>query len=339
MTNKLWLKWLIIFLATLFLGLGSIWILNTQLMPRLTFGQKFDEDSIMTVSTERQSRSAYLTRTKLKIDTIILGSSRVQNLRLQDFNKNVQSLYNFNVPGFNGLEYISALSFIPKKVGSIYFFVDFFATNENYNYPSNFPKSIPIADNFSLDVLIRSVMGKITNLFKDRQKSDEISFTQPTENIKETSMDIEQRFAMLADKRVEQLLIDYKYNPAYAEILAVMKNTVPQAKFTVAIPPVSKAFILSAYVHHGYWNDYERWLRDLVAAFGEVWDFNYINSITENPKHWINVDHMLRPTSSIMVKRMLGNTEEYSDFGILVTADNLEEHLQFLHANFFNAAP
>jgi hypothetical protein len=125
---------------------------------------------------------------------------------------------------------------------------------------------------------------------------------------------------------------DYEYlenRPFYVEL----KNNFPSSRFLVFTTPVT-GHLLSLLVEQGRFDDYTRWIADLVEVFGEVWNFMYYNEITTDDTNYKDAHHYLPQVCDLITRKLYNIPDKkYNDFGVRVTHENLDEHLQFLREN------
>jgi hypothetical protein len=78
-------------------------------------------------------------------------------------------------------------------------------------------------------------------------------------------------------------------------------------------------------------DEFGRFEREL-ANLTDFYDFSGVNSITRDAYNYYNPSHYRPPIGDMMIARMLGNgtTPVPADFGLLVTSENVEAHLQHL---------
>ncbi len=69
-----------------------------------------------------------------------------------------------------------------------------------------------------------------------------------------------------------------------------------------------------------------------LAKLTDFYDFSGLNSITRDAYNFYNPSHFRLPIGDLMIARMLGDktVPVPSDFGVLVTSENVETHLQHL---------
>ena len=87
------------------------------------------------------------------------------------------------------------------------------------------------------------------------------------------------------------------------------------------------------------WDTFEQWKRELVKVT-PVWDFSGFNSVTtENIKpkmnNYVDNSHYSPNIGNLILNRIFGHQSESipKDFGVLLTADNLEQHLSQIRSD------
>lgn len=117
------------------------------------------------------------------------------------------------------------------------------------------------------------------------------------------------------------------------EIVALaMKNN---SKLTVFINPIHNTTYLAA--------DREQFLtfKKKLAAITPYYDFSGLNSITMNNYYYYETSHYREMVGDMMLKSMYGapSVSVPADFGVLVTARNVEAHLAALRSQFKKRNP
>ncbi|NJL86455.1 MAG: hypothetical protein HC886_11490 [Leptolyngbyaceae cyanobacterium SM1_1_3] len=99
------------------------------------------------------------------------------------------------------------------------------------------------------------------------------------------------------------------------------------------IPPLHVSLFYAAKLT-GHWPDYQQWLRSIVAI-EPVWDFSGCNSITaetirSDMKNFDDPSHYTYKVGDMIIERMFGrvSAEVPEDFGVYVTSENIDEHLE-----------
>ncbi len=102
-----------------------------------------------------------------------------------------------------------------------------------------------------------------------------------------------------------------------------------------------KIFISPAHATHwesirvgGFWPVFEQWKREIVKIY-PIWDFSGYNSITTEPisddmKNYLDSSHYTQAIGNLILNRIFQTNQEKvpSDFGILITPENVESHIQ-----------
>ena len=85
-------------------------------------------------------------------------------------------------------------------------------------------------------------------------------------------------------------------------------------------------------------SEYERWLKELIEVFGEVHHFMTINSITSNLENYPDDDHAYPHIVKLIANKISNQNNENipKDFGVLVTKENIDEHLENLREQIKN---
>jgi hypothetical protein len=98
-------------------------------------------------------------------------------------------------------------------------------------------------------------------------------------------------------------------------------------ELVISFAPIGADYLLSIDA-----NDRTERLNDIkrqIAAKVPFWDFSYVNSITINRFNYVDATHYRGVIGEIMLRRMSGDTARLpEDFGVLVTARNINAHLQ-----------
>lgn len=80
-------------------------------------------------------------------------------------------------------------------------------------------------------------------------------------------------------------------------------------------------------------DSYATWIRRMVTVTDQVWDFSGINSITKNDKFYYEDTHFTKQAGDLVLSKVFNKKIEQSlpdDFGVLVTKENLDSHLERL---------
>lgn len=79
---------------------------------------------------------------------------------------------------------------------------------------------------------------------------------------------------------------------------------------------------------------YFKWKKELASIY-PYYDFMYYNSISNNPNNYNDPSHLLQKNGDLYFSKIFGDhkPKEGDDFGVWVTKDNIDKHLEFLKKN------
>jgi hypothetical protein len=81
-------------------------------------------------------------------------------------------------------------------------------------------------------------------------------------------------------------------------------------------------------------DSYSTWIRRMVDVAGKVWDFSGINSITKNDKYYYEDTHFTKQVGDLVLSKVFNDKKLAKDipddFGVLVTQENIESHVERL---------
>lgn len=285
--------------------------------------------------------------TRLKPTTIILGSSRTKQGIDPEYSvfADDRSTYNLAINGPNVYEvrrYLEHAIANQSNIREIVFGVDFFMFNANLKNQPSFSedrlgkKHISVNDAinslFSLDTLNIS-KATIEASLKEPNRYDPYGKNgfMPNRNINDGNT--KWRF----DRSIElyfQLHSDYQFSDKYLADFKKIVELCQQHKIDlkVFISP-SHATDMEAIHITDRWQIMENWKREIVKIT-PVWDFSGYNSVTTEPikdvmKNYSDNSHYTVAIGNLILDRIFNrsNTKNPSDFGVLLTPENLENYL------------
>ena len=313
--------------------IDPLWCFNKN----IAFGENQDGFN------ERQQKTNKITFTPFDYDTLIIGSSRTTYINQNDFEGTHAFNYacsNMDPYEYNGyIEYAKKINKKPFK--KIIIGVDFFRTNEKN--PSQFENPIfyinksnsflyRLKNLISLDAL-RFSLG---NVAKKYISSNYFGYSRIT-NVKYMNKIDEEYKKKLIKCEFKEYSKRYGKKYKYRNIKKIfntLKNNNRDTEFIVFTTPVSKV-LLELINQQGRLIDYKKWIRDCVQSFGKLYNFMYLNDITKNLDNYKDLDHFKPEVGSLIAQRITGyTTPKARDFGVLVTKNNMEQHLKFIDNNF-----
>ncbi|MGJ0343193.1 hypothetical protein NG788_00990 [Aliarcobacter cryaerophilus] len=289
---------------------------------------------------ERQQKTNYIYfKSKGYFDGILLGSSRATFVNQNDF-KNM-NIFNYSSSSMQPFEYKGYIDFAKKIKGKDLKYIiigsDFYGTNipkdikfENPEFYIGNTLNFAYKSVLSVDAIYKSIKNIKFSLFGTSMYYDRENIKYQ-DKVSEDERNI--RYAINIKRHTLELSYPkYKYNDEYINILKTIKNENLNSKFIIYTSAVTSDLLVSIIKNGKRWEDYKRWLHELVEVFGEVNHFMTINSITKNLENYPDDDHAY-PSVLKLLANKLSNVENKNipeDFGVLLTKDNIDEHLENL---------
>ena len=338
-----------IFFITAFVPMLSVGLFNWAIDPYDLFNTPnwwgVNHEKIKKDNNDRLFKTADIIR--LKPTVILMGSSRTK----QGLNpehpaiKNNRLAYNLAINGPNAYEvrrYIEHAIANQPDLEQIILGIDFFMFNSSLeNQPSFEEKRIgkkyiiptdAINALFSIDTFNIS-RDTITASLKTEDKNNSYGENgfMPNRNVDDGGT--KWRFGQ-SIKLYFELHSDYQFSQQYWSDFIKIVELCRQNNIDL------KAFISPAHATQwesikvtGKWDIFEQWKRELVKIT-PVWDFSGFNSVTTEaikPKmnNYVDNSHYSPTIGNLILDRIFDYQSESipQDFGILLTADNIEKHL------------
>lgn len=343
MSSKKFLKIVLsIFVIVNFFSMANISITNYLADPLWLFSNQNKFNEKQDGFDERQQRTNYIYfKSEGKFDGILLGSSRATFVNQNDFvNMNI---FNYSSNSMHAFEYKEYIDFAKKVKGEDLKYIiigsDFYNTaipkDVKFNKPnfyinnttSSFYKYKML---FSYDLYLRSQeqIKKSTNnksMYYDRNN---VKYQH-----KVSEEERKKRYDITLKKHVQYFSYpNYELNNDYANILKIIKKENPNTKFIIYTSAVTADLLASIIKNANRWEDYKKWLYELIEVFGEVHHFMDINSITKNLENYPDDDHAYPFVLKLLANKISNfeNKEIPEDFGIVLTKDNIEKYLKNL---------
>lgn len=313
---------------------------NYWIDPLWHYGHANAFNTIQKVTNEREQKIAMLHYGPHDYDTLLVGSSRstyIHPSAFEDWN-----VFNFSVANLSVREVHSFMIYSQSQLPNLHRYlvgVDFFKSSEqeagtakaltNYEKKINQPfyrtKNLLSLD--SLDISLRNFKKSATNSIDEERLYNRKGEAFANHLTRE---EVEESTALKIERFEEEFYgNNYTYYEGYPMILEKIKNAAEPDELTVYTTPISTALFTSL-VGTGLFDDYEQWIRDLVEVYGGIWNFMYPNTVTNDIMNYHDGHHFYPETGTMMAKKMQSpETKEVpTDFGVYVTADNVDQHLQ-----------
>ncbi|WP_050616482.1 hypothetical protein [Bacillus testis] len=327
--------------AIVLLAAGFVYYMD----PLWMFGSSHAFNDVQTVIDERQQKSDHIRFQPFDYEALLIGSSRTTYINQHDFAN--EKVYNYAASNMSVREYKSFIEYAKqyngKEFDTVYIGLDFFKSSIQ---ESAAPRSLDhyiekqnesfyrLKNTLSWD----SVKYAWTNLkmsvadtaMEERNYNREnVAFAKkvPPEQIRKQT---EKKIEKFKEKFYGE---SYQYNPEYANYLREVKEMNPHTKFVAFTTPISTP-LFQAMVESGRLPDYKRWLADIVSVFGEVHNFMYPNSVTDDLGNYFDGHHFYPETGTLIAQKLSNIPEKVpADFGMIVTGDNLEDHLAIIDSH------
>ncbi len=333
-------KWLITTLLFIAIPLLAIAGFNYWIDPLWFFSHANSYNRVQMSFNERQQKTNYLTFAREHYDALLLGSSRITYINQADFPNN--RVYNYAVNNMLPREYTAYIDYASQCNGPfdvIYIGLDFFASNRNLVLPNRFEAPSYYIDTANrcayryTSLLSTDTLRYARQNFNASRRGEEINFAYDRNNRKTLLATGEAE----KQQRIRNNLkwygqaaygSNYQYQDE-SNILTALKKRYPQTRFVIFTTPEAQP-LFDLIVQQNRLPDYERWIHDWVMAGGELYDFMTPNSITTSLANYYDASHVYPPVGTLMAQRLSGreSPDLPKDFGVLVNADNLDEHLQ-----------
>lgn len=326
-----------------FLMVGVVGGVNYVIDPLWAFSHqnKFNQIQIGFDERQQKTNKIYFDRS-INYNGILLGSSRATFINQNYFNKNMK-IFNYASSSMLPFEYKGYIDFAKKTRGKdldyVIIGVDFFGSDTpkdiKFEKPEFYIKNtiLPFY-RYSSILSIELFLKSIKNIKKMNAQSENFysrdnvkTKTKPSEakRIKAFERNLKRHTDELSGSK-------YTYNEDYFNILKTIKQENHKTKFIIFTSPVTADLISSILIKGNNFENHRRWLTETVEVFGEVYDFCGVNSITINVYNYPDDDHYY-PSIGKLISHKISGVEDNNipnDFGVLVTKDNIQEHLQNL---------
>ena len=323
---------------------GGVGAVNYVVDPLWTFSHSNNLNNIQKGFDERQQKTNYITYGNLENhDGILLGSSRTTFIAENNFvNKNI---YNYASSSMFPYEYKGYIDYFKQKINKPLKYIiigsDFFGTNTPNFKQIKFEQPSFYIENsneyfyrykslFSIDTLKFSLTNVKNSFFGAEQYYDRRNIKYHTKVSENERL---QRYTKNLVRHTNDLCGEkYVWNNEFIKIHETIKKENKTSNFIIFTSPVTADLLVSIIKNAKRWQEYEKWLRELVNVFGEVHHFMTINSVTKNLDNYPDDDHYYPHVAKLLAHKISAtvNSDIPKDFGILVTKENIDQHLENL---------
>lgn len=334
-------KYLHIMIVTAMFIFFIIGLFNFIMDPLWNFSHRHALNNLQEGFNERQQKINKIQHQQFQYNALLLGSSRAVLLDQNELSSNDVRTFNFATSLSMPHEYRDYVNFAKKKQNNefkyLFLELDFYGTNKNNKYLINYTgaKEISVTKEccyrwktlfsfstleHSLKNLARAVLRKA---FQRSYRRDNVALTD-----KYTEVEVKQRIKKVTLDNAMGME-NYAYNDGYEDVLKTFKSENNQTGFIVFTSPVS-SYYLDLLFEAGLWDEYTKWLYDIVNVFGEVYHFMDYNTVTkEYSRYFLDYHHVYPEVQRMMASKILGKADinMLNDFGQSLNKKNLKSYL------------
>ncbi len=330
-------RWTLTVVLLTLLFLLPVAAFNYYIDPMWTFAHENDYNSNQMPFDERQQKTNELTFHPRQYEGLLIGSSRSTYINAHAF---AEKVYNYAVSNIQLPEYADYIAYARQQAGpfnTVYLGLDFYGTNASLAPNEVSPREIIqtanepgyrwklLASGDTLDYARK-------NYKASQEKQYPPNFAYDRNNVKRLSrVSLEETRQMEQEGR-EKYRQDIYSHYVYADVpglLQKIQEASPESRFVAFTTPVHEDFF-SLLPEMELYDAYEQWLKDCVAAFGEVYHFMYINDVTRDLANFYDGSHLYPDVAGRMIDFIEHPGATPGDFGILLTPDNIEKELERL---------
>jgi len=334
------LKYLMTAAGTAFLSMLGVASFNYHADPFWVFLPAHPLSELYHLRDERQAKTNLVHFGSDTYRGVLFGSSRTTVLDTSELG---DGIFNYSVSSANPDEYLAYLGYFAREKGrpeKIYLGVDFFGTRVKvqrvYDSPQSYirkslARPYPLETLFGIDTLLT---GLTNVLWYSRVRPSDLRLytrdavahqPRPTGAVPIDETALQSDLDWYARNRFRDDV--YRYNEKLADFFRKLRDAYPESEFIVFTTPISLP-MYRMLMREGRFEDYARWLRELVSIFGKVQDFMGDNSFTRNLLHYRDAHHIWETDMRTLARRVAGErVPGFEDFGIMVTQENLGSYL------------
>ncbi len=323
-------------------------LINYSVDPLWCFNHRVPIGKYQNGFDERQQKTNWLTFHNVSYDTLILGSSRVAYL---DPRCVPGQAFNYATGSMRPEEFLKYADYFKKRnsspVKNIILGLSFFETNASMESTSpswHIDRANSLFFRYTT-LFTGNIINKSINAIKRDLKRDihgtylyeggEIYSRQMVLPVSPATL--EKSIASEIPRYRSNIYGgNYVYDSENKKHYRKLQENFPETRFYVFITPVTY-HLLDLLKAEGRWDDYKRWIIELVDAFGTVWNFMYYNDVTMDVSpNFQDAHHYSPEIAEIIIEKIYEAPTEhpYKSFGIKITPKTLSSDIDFLERNF-----
>ncbi|RKD22995.1 hypothetical protein BEP19_12245 [Ammoniphilus oxalaticus] len=342
MQYKKWLRNTLMITLLVALPFIGIVIYNYYIDPLWNFEHAHPSNAVNLGFDERQQKMNKVTHSSFDYDTLIVGTSRTTFIDQHEFKGH--RAFNYAVSEMGIDEYHDYIEYAKRINGKEFDYIvmelyfDGFRKGvigrqrplETYHKTTDAP-FYRVRSLFSFDMFERAKRNQLYS--RSEQYLGPRYYTR--DNVAKTNFindEIEQTMEAYKRRFKQESSSEYPVDPEYFEILKEIKRNNPNTEFLLFIEPMAAERIQLILGQEVNWDAYQKWVKEVVEIYDGVYNFMYVNSVTDDLSHYFDEVHFYPEIGTMIAHRLTDYEKEElpSDFGIYVTAENVEQHLNFM---------
>ena len=286
---------------------------------------------------QRQQKTNLLTFGPRRFSSLVIGSSRTELIRPKDIMNG--KAFNYSAPAMLASEYEEYIDYFRKinliKLDSLYIGLDFFTTNtkgpiKNEKPSTYFERTEQRLYRFKTTISFDTLRAYL----KKRWDTSYYYQFDRKEGVTVFRQGVKYDMDKLLKDRLELFnkhfysSDNYEYDTSFVQTCETLRDSNSDVRLVVFTTPVSQP-LFEALVRAGRFEDYCRWIREIVTVFGGVYNFMCLNNVTINQSNFMDADHLFTDSAALVAHKISGFSDPRipADFGVYVTRTNLEQHL------------
>jgi hypothetical protein len=296
---------------------------------------------VIPIIDARLQKTNMLIRSKNSYDALLIGSSRPEQFKQEDFLP--LHVFNYSAPSMYPDEYEAYidlfLKYNDRRPKVIFLGLDFYGTNlkmhKHARPPDYYIKSCSSPFTWrnllsidSLKYALRMACGTRDLFNYDRKTLDKLT-QHPSREVSD------RQYKRDITGFSELFYGDYVYNPNYRQALRALKERYGQTKFVVFTTPETMQ-LFQILVSKGRLGDYERWLNDIVDVFGSAYNFMMPTPLSMDRNNFFDAQHLYPDKATPIVHMISGAYEpRRSEFGYLITDEkSIKDQMAKIYQTF-----
>ena len=337
MNHKQWIGF-ILFIS--FIIFSTVGLFNYYIDPLWTFSHSNKYNNVQTDFNVRiQKMNRLYFNDSSKYDGILLGSSRTTYINQYDFKG--MNIFNMAAANMFPREYDGYIDVLQKLKGGklkyIILGIDFFGTRvpekevyhkKAYHYLSESKSFFYRYKHLFSNNLLRYSLRDVMNNY--RKPIEYYDRNNVRYHLKVTGKELSKHVEITFNGNMNKFRNIYKYNSNYRKILENLKDKYKDSKFIIFTTPATSKLLYATLTDAKKFNEYSRWLHDLVNVFGKVYHFYDFNTITNNLNYYVDDEHFYPYVGTMIVSKLINKKliESPKNFGIVLTKDNVDDYLK-----------